>query len=326
MSTKPRILLVGAGAIGQVFGWFLQSAGCEITFLVKPKYAEEARRGFTLYELGIFKQDPEPREFSGFGVLCTTEEVSAQRWDQIWLCVSSTALRAGTWVEELARATGAATWVMLQPGLEDRDWLLQRITPERLITGRVPFISFHAPLSPQEPVPRPGMAFWLPPLSPGLFSGPEERLQEVLRALRAGGCPARRAPDVTRASAIFTALLVAFMDGLEAAGWSFERLLEPESLAQVLPAAQEAARIAAWRTQQRAPPVLSLLRPWLLKLMMPLASWVVPFDLAAYLRVHFTKTADQTRWMLREYLALGSQAGLPVEALQAASLRAAPTR
>ncbi|MFL5349325.1 MAG: ketopantoate reductase family protein [Hyalangium sp.] len=322
MSTKPRILLVGAGAIGQVFGGFLQSAGCELAFRVKPKHAEEARRGFTLYELGVFEKDPEPRELSGFAVLCSDEEVAAERWDQIWLCVSSTALRAGNWVEELARATGAATWVMLQPGLEDREWLLQRIAPERLLTGMVPFLSFHAPLSPQEPVPRPGTAFWFPPLSRGLFSGPEERLQEVLRALRAGGYPARRSPEVARAMAIPTALLATFVDGLEAAGWSFERLLEPEPLEQALQAAWEAVRIAAWRTQQRAPPVRPLLRPWLLELMVPLASWAAPFSLESYLRVHFTKVADQTRWMIREYVALGLQAGLPTAALRAAAQRA----
>ena len=50
-----------------------------------------------------------------------------------------------------------------------------------------------------------------------------------------------------------------------------------------------------------------------------IASWAVPFDLETYVRVHFTKVADQTRLMLREYIALGSQAGLPVEALRASS-------
>jgi hypothetical protein len=323
MSVKPRILLVGAGAIGQVFGWHLQAAGCEITFLVKPKYAEEARRGFTLYKLGVFDKDPQPREFSGFGVLTSVEEVAAERWDQVWLCVSSTALRAGDWVKELVRATGTATWVMLQPGIDDRDWLLQWLEPGQLVTGMVPFLSFHAPLSPQEPVPSPGMAFWLPPMSRGLFSGPEDRLQAVIRALRAGGYPAHRIADVTRSSAIPTALLMSFVDGLESAGWSFTRFLEPESVERVRQVAGEAVRIAAWRMQQRAPPMAPLLRPWLFDLIVSLGSWMAPFSLETYLRVHFTKVADQTRWMMRQYIELGSKAGLPVAALQAASQRAA---
>ncbi|WP_224243395.1 ketopantoate reductase family protein [Hyalangium gracile] len=323
MNAKPRVLLVGAGAIGQVFGWYLQSGGAQLAYLVKPKYAEEARRGFTLYELGIFEQEPRPMEFSGFGVHVSTEEVAAERWEQVWLCVSSTALRAGNWVEELARATGEATWVMLQPGIEDRDWLLQRIPPERLVTGMVPFLSFHAPLTPREPVPRPGTAFWLPPMSRGLFSGPEDRLQAVIRALKAGGYPAHRLADVTRTSAIPTALLTSFVDGLEAAGWSFSRFLEPESVERVRQVAGEAVAIAAWRMQQRAPPMAPLLRPWLFDLIVSLGSWMAPFNLEDYLRVHFTKVADQSRAMMRTYLELGSKAGLPVAALQAASQRTA---
>ena len=54
MSETPRVLLVGAGAVGQVYGKYLQAAGCEISFLVKEKYADEARRGFTLYDHGVF--------------------------------------------------------------------------------------------------------------------------------------------------------------------------------------------------------------------------------------------------------------------------------
>ncbi|MGZ3460680.1 MAG: ketopantoate reductase family protein, partial [Archangium sp.] len=256
MSAKPRVLLVGAGAVGQVFGKYLQAAGCELSFLVKETYAEEARRGFTLYELGVFERGGEPFELSGFGVHVSVREVADPRWEQVWLCVSSTALREGSWVGELARATGEATWVMLQPALDDREWLLQWIAPERLVSGLIPFLSFHAPLKPGEPVPRPGTAFWFPPLARGLFSGPPERLAEVLRTLRAGGYPARRSRDVARAAAIPTAVLTVFVEGLKAAGWSFERFLQRDSLEQVHRAAREAVRIAARRTKGSASAVL----------------------------------------------------------------------
>ncbi|HLM43186.1 MAG TPA: 2-dehydropantoate 2-reductase N-terminal domain-containing protein, partial [Myxococcaceae bacterium] len=175
MSTRPRVLLVGAGAVGQVFGRYLQEAGCDVSFLVKERYAEEARRGFTLHELGLFQRASAPGVFSGFDVLVSHQEVAARGWDQVWLCVSSTALRAGNWVDALARATGEATWVMLQPSLDDRDWLLQWIPPERLVSGMIPFISFHAPLKPGERYAKPGTAFWLPPMTRGPFSGPPER-------------------------------------------------------------------------------------------------------------------------------------------------------
>ena len=319
MSETPRVLLVGAGAVGQVFGKYLQAAGCELSFLVKEKYADEARRGFTLYELGMLEKDPEPVTFSGFGVHVSNEEVSARRWDQVWLCVSSTAMRAGNWVSELARATGDATWVMLQPSLDDRDWLLQWIAAERLVSGMIPFISFHAPLKPGERFPKPGTAFWMPPMTRGPFSGPPERLQRVIRTLRAGGYPARASQDVARDVAIPSAVLTVFVNGLEAAGWSFERFLQHDSLERVLPAAREAVQVAASHTKGSASAVLPLLRPTLFKLLLPVAAGLTPFDLEAYLKFHFTKVAEQMRLMMKTYVDLGRSAGLPVEHLQAAS-------
>jgi 2-dehydropantoate 2-reductase len=316
MNRPPRVLLVGAGAVGQVFGKYLQAAGCEISFLVKEKYAEEARRGYTLYELGLSSRGYTPTSFSHFGVLVSLQDVAAQQWEQVWLCVSSTALRAGSWVEALARATGDATWVMLQPALDDRDWLLQWVPPERLVSGMIPFLSFPAPLLPEDPVPVPGMAFWFPPLARGPFSGPRERLDAVLRTLRTGGYPARRHPDTIRAAAIPTAVLTVFIDELESVGWRFDRFLEPDSLERVQRAAREAVRIAAWRTGTSPSAVLPLLRPALFRLLLSLASRLVPFDLETYLRVHFSKVAAQTRWMMREYIELGRKAGLQVQHLQ----------
>jgi hypothetical protein len=317
MSETPEVLLVGAGAIGQVFGWHLQSAGCKVSFLVREKYAEQARRGFTLYPLGL-RGRYEPIRFSGFDVLLSLQEVAARRWDQVWLCVSSTALREGSWVGELAQATGEATWIMLQPDLGDRDWLLRWLPAGRLVSGMIPFLGCHVPLSAEHPVPEPGTAFWFPPLARGPFSGAPERLQPVLRALKAGGYPARRHRDATRATAIPSALLTALVWGLEAAGWRFERFLEQDSLERVHRTAREAVRIAAWRTRGSASALLPLLRPALFRLLLPLATRVVPVDLETYLRVHFTKVREQTLLMMRTYIALGREANLPVQALQAA--------
>lgn len=317
MSMKPRVLMVGAGAVGQVFGKYLQAAGCELAFLVKEKYAEEARRGYTLYELGVLERDYEPVTFSGFGVHTSMEEVAGRKWDQVWLSVSSTALRAGSWVSELARATGEATWVMLQPALDDRDWLLQWVPPERLVSGMIPFLSIHVPMKPGDPVPRPGTAYWMPPLSRGLFSGPPERLQQVVRTLRAGRYPAARTGDVAHAAAIPTAVLTVFVEALEAAGWSFERFLQRDSLERTVQAAREAVQVAAWRTQGNASSVLPMLRPALFKLLLPLAARLCPLDLETYLKLHFTKVGEQTRMMMRAYVDLGRSAGLPIEHLRA---------
>ena len=74
-------------------------------------------------------------------------------------------------------------------------------------------------------------------------------------------------------------------------------------------------RIAAAHTGTGATAPLLLLRRALFRLL-PLAARLVPFDLEAYLRVHFTKVHAQTRLMLEEYVALGRRLGLPVAQLE----------
>ena len=61
-----KVLVVGAGAVGQVYGHALARGGARVTFLVKPKHVEEARRGFVLYELNRGRA---PIRWSDFAVV-----------------------------------------------------------------------------------------------------------------------------------------------------------------------------------------------------------------------------------------------------------------
>ncbi|MBF5042150.1 ketopantoate reductase [Aggregicoccus sp. 17bor-14] len=312
MHTSPRVLLVGAGAVGQVYARFLKAGGCEVSFLVKESHAAEAREGFTLH--AHRGRSLRTETLQAAQVLTSPEQVRPDAFEQVWLCVSSTALRAGGWVEALAARTGEATWVMVQPALEDRAFLLQHVPAERLVTGAIPFLSYAAPLAPGAS-PSSGTAYWFPPLARGAFSGPAARRDAVVRALRAGGYPASRSRDAGRAVAVPAGVLTAFVAGLELSGWRFAALLEPSHLALTHAAAREAARAAAARTGASARAVLALLRPGVFRLL-PRASRLVPFDLETYLRVHFTKVGAQNRLMLGEYVRAGREAGLEVAHLE----------
>ncbi|SET45692.1 2-dehydropantoate 2-reductase N-terminal domain-containing protein [Stigmatella erecta] len=322
MSARPRVLLVGAGSVGQVFGRFLAAAGCELTFLVKARHAEATRAGFTLHPLGLVSRGP-PERLSGFEVLESQDEVARRTWDQVWFCVSSAALREGTWVGGLARATGEATWVMLQPALHDREWLLQHVPEDRLVSGLIPFISFASPLKPGQG-PGPGTAFWLPPLARGLFSGPPGRLREVVRALRQGGYPAREHPSVAQAMAVPSAVLNVFVTGLEAADWRFARFREGPSVRAVREATREAIAIATGGHRGRTAWAVGLLRPLAFRLAF-LGTRLAPFDMETYLRAHFTKVSAQTRLMIREYIDTGRDRGQPVRHLEALNAPGART-
>jgi len=184
-----NILLVGAGAVGLVYGRHFQLGGANISFLVREKYAAELQAGITLYHLNKDPRRERPILLTGAGVLTQMADVAAARWDAVILCVSSTALRSMN-LGELAQNTGDATIVMLQPGVEDHAYVTARVAPGRVVAGMISLVSYHTPL-PGETVGKPGTAYWFPPFSPSPFSGQEApRVRALVKTLKQGGQPA----------------------------------------------------------------------------------------------------------------------------------------
>jgi ketopantoate reductase len=310
-----RALIVGAGVVGQVYGHHLARGGAEVAFLVKPAHAAELTGPLRLYPLNRpRRQRTAPVEFRGFGVHTDPTAVGREGWDQVYLTVSSTALRAGDWFGRLAAGLGEATLVLLQPGPDDRRFLEGHLPAERMVQGVITLIGYRAPLPGETRFSQPGVAYWFPPLSPSPMSG--ERVEPVLAALRAGGLPARRHRNIGAVSSFPTALLMPLMAALEQAGWSFRTIREAGRLALAAEAAGEALRVIAGHEGRPAPWPLRLVnRPLAVRLALALAPRLMPLDIESYLRAHFTKVGDQTRDFLRTYLRLGKAAGLPTAAL-----------
>lgn len=312
----PRVLVVGAGAVGQVYARHLAAGGAEVTFLVKPAHAAEVRAGLTLYPLNRPRaQRTSPVLLTGYGVIDDLAEVAQQSWDHVYLTISSTALRAGDWFAGLARAIHRATLVLLQPGPDDRAFVERHVPADQIVEGVITVISYRAPLPGETRFPSPGVAYWFGPLAASPMSGPPDRLEPVLAALRAGELPARRHPDIGDSSVFPTAVFMPLLAALEGAGWSFRALLRSQRLREAVAAGREALRVMAHRRGRPAPLVMRLLGPLALRAVLAIAPRIMPFDLETYLRVHFTKVGDQTRDFLRTYLAQGRSAGLPTDAL-----------
>jgi len=310
-----RILLVGAGAVGQAYGRHLQLGGARVSFLVREQYAEACRAGLTLYPLNRAKAIRwQPVPFTGFGVLIRADEVATDTWDQVWLCVSSPALQ-GPWLHELLLAIGNATLVFLQPGLRDRDIILEHWPAERLVQGLITLLSYQAPL-PGEPVPQPGVAYFFPPLSATPFAGPRDRTQAVVDALRAGGCRAKVNPHVRKHAAIGSAVLIPHVRALETAGWSLQALRKSPLLTLAARASHEAMTIAARYNGFPPPAARHAVHPWLTQFVLGVAPHVLPFDLETYLRYHFTKVGEQTSAAMAVYMELGTALGLPYTHLE----------
>lgn len=302
-----RVLIVGAGALGQVYGRHLALGGAEVTFLVKEKYVAAAREGFTMFRLSAGGRRERVR-FEGFGVVTA----ASPEFDEVWLAVSSDALR-GPWFDELLARIGSATLVVLQPGIEERELVLGKSLHDKVVFGLPSIVSYHAPLADEGG--EEGTAYLLPPLAKSVFSGPGA--QAIARRLRAGGMGAGRVADAVWAGVVPTSILITHVAALELAGWSFAAARKSPHLAVAARAAREAMVVAA-RHFRRAPPLVRFaVRPLTMKLVGWLARLFAPFDVEAYLRVHFTKTGAQTRLLLERFAAIGEAEGVEIEALRA---------
>lgn len=327
-----RVVVVGAGAVGQVFARHLQLGGGDVAFFVRPAHASAVEQGLTLYALN----QPEPwlpRDLDASAVLTDPAGVSSFAPDCLMLCVSSTALRAGSWLEELAAAAPGATVVTLQPGLEDRAYIAEQLAlaaasaqeaaaaMQRIVSGLIGFMSYPAPL-PGDPVDEPGTAYWLPPLTKLPFSGDPSRCQPVVELLCRGELPARRVDEVATRTAFAAPLLQMQIVALECAGWSFAQLrAQPDLRELAFEATREAIAVAERHVGARAPLAVRLLRPWMLDAGLALTRKLAPFDLERFFELHFTKVGDQTRHQLERLVQLAARYELPSGAVAALSDR-----
>lgn len=303
------VLIVGAGAVGQTYGRHLQAGGADVTFFVKPKHAPGAREGFTLYPLNGRR---DPVRFEGVGVVTTVAEVAAGRWDQVWLAVSSPALR-GAWLGDVISAAGDAVVVLLTPGMDDRRLIGAHVPDDRVVSGLISLIAYQAPLPGEQRFDEPGIAFWFPPMGPSPFSGP--RAAEVVAALRAGGQPAKTVADVTASAPFASAALMPILLALEAADWQFDRLARGDHLARACAAVAESMAIVSRALGRKAPTFRHAVRPAVLRLVMALARRVLPLDIEVYLAYHFVKVGDQTRAAIARHVELGGEQGQSTHAL-----------
>jgi ketopantoate reductase len=312
--SKKNVLVVGAGAVGQVYGRHLQQGGANLSFYIKEKYHESCSQGLQLYNLGNKKEKERGTKFSEFSLLSSADEVAAGHWDQIWLCISATALRAN-WFETFSGAIGKASLVLLTPGLEDKAFVQQHVDEKQIVQGMINLISYQCPL-PGYSNREPGVAYWFPPMSKSPFSGPKERATEVASALVAGGAPANLVKDANRTAIFGSSVLMPHLVALEHAGWSFGKLRKEGQLKLASQAVRQAMSVAASYRNLSRPAWRFMVRPFTMRLATRLAQRFAPFDMETYFEYHFTKTGDQTRYMIERYIETGRERGLAVDAIE----------
>lgn len=307
---SQHILIVGAGAVGQVYGYQMAKAGHKVAFLIREKYADTLNQGFTLYCLNQDRKRQHPIQFRDYTFFTDWTQAQQQRWDQIHLTISSTALRKLD-LAAVKATLGDGTLGCLQPGPEDLALLQQTIPAEQIVQGVISLISYEGPL-PGESLPQPGTVFLLPPMVATPFNGPAERCLHVIKTFRDSGMRAKHNPNLMYDALFPTAFFMAFLTALEASDWKFNTLRGNTALLQQMQAAQREAIQALANKHGIKPPFWrGLAFPPLTQLLLTLAPHALPMDLETYFKVHFTKVGDQTRLFMKTYIESARQQQLP---------------
>ncbi len=307
---KPlRILLVGAGSVGQVYGHHFQQGGAEVRFLVRPKYVDASAEGYTLHHLHRKRCDTLTFQPPHFGDAVTAAKGGI---DAVVLCMSYAGLKGG-WFESLLHEVGDATIVSLVPSGGARAWLAERVREDRLVHGMITLLAYPSPL-PGEDLP-PGTAFWFPPFSPSPFSGDRARAKPFVDLLTRGGQPARWSGPTRASSDLTTCFLMPLLASLEVEGWSFDKLAKSPLLSLACDGGRDAMQIVC--ADRGGPPTLSVwaLHPFVVRGIMRTARLLAPVNLEAFFQLHFTKVGAQTRLILDEWIAQAEQAGMNCQKL-----------
>lgn len=285
-----KVLIVGAGALGQVFGTWLVAGGAQVSYLVKPGREGWADGGVSVSRLRYGRAP-----VVGRLVPDRVMSEAAGAWDMVWLCVDSGALRSEA-IGRLRDVSAGATIVTIGQDLDDLDTLARIWPKERIVQVTATMLAFPAPS---------GTTYWTPPGASTGVSG--QRAQQVVAALRAGGAKARRVRREGTGE-MTAARMIPFIAALEQAGWSLPRLDGAAA------AGREAVAVVAARHGRRG----ALSAPaWAARLALRALPRLLPFDLWHYLESHFTKVGAQTRLMLDGWIAEGAGRGLPVGHLKA---------
>lgn len=301
-----RVVVVGAGAVGRVYGRHLQAGGAEVIFRVRRP--EAVRRPFLIYPLN----DGDPVRYDA-PVVGTDAEVAAFRPDYAVLAVPSDALR-GEWLAPFLAACGDATVVALQPGVEEASVIHAAKADVKLARGVITLIAYQAPLPGETRFAEPGVAVWVPPMVAAPLAGPG--VAPLAEVLRRGRMRVRVAGDLARESAYGALVFAVNVTALNAVGWSFAALKTSDVSEVAALALREATAITERRTGLRPPWFVRLLRPWVVRSLLALGERTLPLPLETYVRVHFTKVEPQTRMHLALAVEHGRTTGQPTTAIE----------
>ncbi|XDG01754.1 hypothetical protein ABKA04_001369 [Annulohypoxylon sp. FPYF3050] len=102
-NTKPRVLVIGAGSMGIITGYYLHKAGAEVTFLIRPRREESLKRPQILY----CYEDNSLKSYEEYTYLTNPSDIVGKNYDFIVVTLDGAVLRSETGVQ-LVKTIGEA--------------------------------------------------------------------------------------------------------------------------------------------------------------------------------------------------------------------------
>jgi 2-dehydropantoate 2-reductase len=304
-----NILIIGAGALGQVYGTHLAQGGHDVSFLVKPGQRANKTASIEVHQLRRFGS-PHSRPMVPRAIYTDIGDTQRLAWDAVWICVPSDKFDE-TWFKAASSAFQAATIVSISQDIQDKARLL-RYWPQSSIVQITPAVFAYQPPLAREAAPS-GIAYWIPPGARQIVSGPLARAASLAAALTAGGMKAKAIPAEKYRGDTRAAMLEPLVLGLELADWSWPRFARDTRLAAA--AAREAANITN-ALHGAKPPSAIATSPVVARIAWRFIALLAPFDFTLFLRQHYTKIAGQSRNVLEHWIEEGDSRHYPTSRLQ----------
>jgi 2-dehydropantoate 2-reductase len=315
-----KVLMVGCGAVGQVFSLFLQKAGVELGLYDLPAAVDRLKQaleqgGLPLYQISRSRgRDPSMHRLENYQVIADAAECRRFDPDQIWFTTPSPVYHS-EWFREFLREVPSERVVCFAPEGGRPEFFPESGDRDRLVFGGITFMAWQGDLEGGGGRPG-GVNFWLSPLSLPL-TGTEQACGEVEQLLKKGGLRVDVQKQASPMQASMTAVLTAFVAGLELSGWSLRAFRKGAWLKRAACASREAVLSQLSRPGIFARTLLGALCSspgfFIFSLILPL---LFPFDLEKYLKFHYLKTRNQTLTLLDVFAGDGKRRGLPVDSIQ----------
>jgi 2-dehydropantoate 2-reductase len=314
-----KVLIAGCGAVGQVFGLALQKAGVALGFYDRPATVEKLKQrlgqgGLPLSQISrSHRRDPIVHKLEDFQVVADVAESQRFKPDQIWFTTPSPVYYTEWFREFLQQVPSEQVVCFIPEG--GRPEFIPEGSGERLVFGGTTFMAWQGDLEGGGGRPE-GVNFFMPGLGIPLV-GEEKACREVEKLLKKAGFRVTVGKPDSHMQAAVTAVMTAFVGGLELAEWSLKKFRRSQWLRRAAEAAREAVlgqlpKASAFTRTVLGIPVLTT-GFHLATFFLPL---LFPFDLEKYLKFHYLKTRDQTLALLELFARDGMKRELPVETIR----------